>query len=297
VTGARRFPWLTLAVLVGTSTVSIVALVDRPVLQQLERHAGEVTGGEPWRLVTSLLVHDSWVALVANLVLLALVGAAVERRRSRVAWITLYAAGGLVGEVVGLAWQPHGAGNSVAAFGLVGALAIDAIRRRDARVVPLGYAVLVMATLVAADIGGGAGVVLAVAAYLVPGASIAATRGDRTRLVQLVPELGWVALAIAAVLTALGNIHGPAMLAGAAVAVLWRERGGAGSDRAAPRPVIAGEPGRSTRGPAPRRRRRSREVAAGARRSPARVMGPLPFRGRPPRKAAARGRAESCPAH
>ena len=124
---ASRRPWLTAGVLAVTAGVSVVGLLDHAVLHDLERRGGELAGGEPWRLVTSLLVHDSWLALLANLVLLGLVGVAVERRHPRVEWVVLYLAAGIVGELVGLEWQPHGAGNSVAALGLVGALVIDAL--------------------------------------------------------------------------------------------------------------------------------------------------------------------------
>src|SRR3954462_4311087 len=103
-TPGRRRPALTVVVLAVTTAVSVVGLLDHATLHSLERRGGELADREPWRLVTSLLVHDSWLALPANLVLLALVGCAVERRHSRSEWIVLYLAAGIVGEMVGLEW-------------------------------------------------------------------------------------------------------------------------------------------------------------------------------------------------
>jgi rhomboid protease GluP len=217
---ARRL-WLTVVMLGATAAVSIVGLLDHMVLHDLERRGGELAAGEPWRLVTSLLVHDSWLALLANLVLLALVGIAVERRHGRLEWIVLYLTAGIVGELVGLDWQPHGAGNSVAILGLAGALVVDALRRRDPALLALGYATVVLVTLMADDIGGLAGGVIVVLVYIAASASFAATR-QGTRVPRWgPPALGALALVVAAVLVAIGNIHGPALLAGVVVALVW----------------------------------------------------------------------------
>jgi len=221
--------WLTLTVLGITAAVSAVGLVDHSVLHDLERGGGELADGEPWRLVTSLLVHDSWLALLANLVLLALLGVAVERRHPRVEWIVLYLAAGIVGELVGREWQPHGAGNSVAALGLAGALVVDALRRRDPALLALGYATVVMVTLGAADVGDVAGAVVIVLEYLATGASVAATQRGTHVPSWGAPALGVCTLVVAAVLVVLENIHGPALFTGVAVALPWdvlRDRGG-----------------------------------------------------------------------
>jgi rhomboid protease GluP len=221
VTVAPRRPWLTASVLGLTAAVSVAGLVDDSVLHHLERRGGELADGEPWRLVASLLVHDSWLALAANLVLLGMVGVAVERRHSRAEWIVLYATAGLVGELVGLAWQPHGAGKSVAALGLTGALVVDALRRRNPALLALGYAVVVLITLGAADVGDVAGAVIVTVAYVATGATFAATqRGTRVPSWGA-PALGVAALVVGVALVLLENLHGPALFTGVAVALLW----------------------------------------------------------------------------
>jgi len=55
-----------------------------------------------------------------------IVGGAAEQVVRRRAWITAYVATGLVGQLFGQAWQPVGAGNSVAVCGLA---ALAGVRR------------------------------------------------------------------------------------------------------------------------------------------------------------------------
>jgi rhomboid protease GluP len=212
---------LTASVFALTATVSAVGLVDGHVRDVLERDHGELRDGEPWRVVSSLLVHDSWLALLFNLLLLTLVGVAVERRHGRLEWAVLYLTGGLVGELVGLAWQPHGAGNSVAVFGVSGALVVEALGLRQTSLLALGYATVVLVTLGAADVGGAAGAVLLVVVWIASGAAVTATRHGRRVPAYAPRALGVLALVVALALVAHGNIHGPAMLAGVAVAWLW----------------------------------------------------------------------------
>ncbi len=133
----------------------------------------------------------------------------------------LYLAAGIVGELVGLEWQPHGAGNSVAALGLVGALVVDALRGRDPALLPLGYATVVLVILGAGDIGGVGGAVVVVAAYVAAGAAFAATRRATRVPASAAPTLGVITLVVAAALVALGNIHGPALFTGVAVAAVY----------------------------------------------------------------------------
>jgi membrane associated rhomboid family serine protease len=212
-----RRPVLTAAVAAGTVTVSVAGLVSPGLQDDLARVPGEWAAGEWWRLATSLLVHDGWVALVGNLVLLVVIGAAAEARLPRPAWAGLYVAGGLVGELVGLRWQPHGAGNSVAVFGLAGGLAVlGAVTPDDAGLaLPLGLGVAWVAALLAADIGGAAPTVGA--ALLAAGGSLTIRRARRGPLPRATIRAAAAVLTVGALaLTAMADIHGPAILAGLA---------------------------------------------------------------------------------
>ena len=48
-------------------------------------------------------------------------------------WLAIFAVGGILSEVVALAWRPIGAGNSVANFSLAGAVSILCVVRRTTR--------------------------------------------------------------------------------------------------------------------------------------------------------------------
>jgi membrane associated rhomboid family serine protease len=217
--------WLTATVAATTAVVSVVGLLQPDVREALQREPGEVGEGEVWRLVTSLLVHDRWMALASNIVVLVIVGATFEREptTSRRMWLGLYLLGGLVGQLVGLRWQPLGAGNSVAWCGLAGGLVVLALRDpADAdRLAPgLTAAAAVLVVLGASEFDN-----TAAAALIIAGIWVLASVVVRSRMRQgdePVPThwLALAVLAIAAVLTAVTNIHGPPVLVAAFVAFL-----------------------------------------------------------------------------
>lgn len=122
----RRWPVLTLGVaaLVLATFALQSALPD--LLPLLSRDPRMLASGEVWRAVTALFAQDGGTSgLLFNLFWLLLLGTAAERRFSRAGWLVAYFLGGIVTEFAALAWQPHGAGNSVACFALAGALCSD----------------------------------------------------------------------------------------------------------------------------------------------------------------------------
>lgn len=122
----RRWPLLTLgiALLVGT-TFALQSLA--PELQPLfARDPRMLSSGEVWRAMTALFVQDGGLnGTLFNLFWLLLLGTTAERRFTRRAWLAVYFGGGIVTEFLALAWQPHGAGNSIACLALAGALCSD----------------------------------------------------------------------------------------------------------------------------------------------------------------------------
>jgi membrane associated rhomboid family serine protease len=112
-----RMPVVTFAITVLTATVSVVAIRHPRMLSFLERHPEAWQPDTFWHFFTPLLVHDRWLSLALNLVGLLVVGAAVEREVGAARWCMLYLSGGIVGEFLGMIWQPTGAGNSVATCG------------------------------------------------------------------------------------------------------------------------------------------------------------------------------------
>jgi rhomboid protease GluP len=70
-------------------------------------------------------VHDEgWQQIAFNFTAIAIVGCLVEHIYGPWRWLLFYLAAGLTGEIAGYAWQPQGAGASVAGAGLLGALLI-----------------------------------------------------------------------------------------------------------------------------------------------------------------------------
>jgi membrane associated rhomboid family serine protease len=122
-------PLVTGSVWVLTAVMAVWQTLDPSVLDALRRDPAAVGRGEWWRVLSPLLVQsDGWPQIVGNLVFLAIIGYFAERRFGRVRWVVLYLTGGIVGEAAGYAFEPHGAGNSVAIFGLVGGLLAAAAR-------------------------------------------------------------------------------------------------------------------------------------------------------------------------
>ena len=222
----HRPPLLTVCVLVVTLAVSIAGFVDPGVLDALGREPGALARGEWWRLLTPLLVHDGgWPHLAANAAALVVVGASMECAFGRRPWSALYLAGGLAGELAGYAWQPQGAGNSVAVCGLAGGLLAALLLGREARAPAIG-AVFVpfWVAAIVAYASGSPVVGVGLCALVAPLLGFLVARNGLSR-----PVAAWVGsagLLGALTLVVLRDIHGPALLAGALV--------GAGSLRGDP---------------------------------------------------------------
>src|SRR5512139_459968 len=148
----RRPVPATAAALVALMTVlGVVQTVFPSVIGRLERSPG----GEPWRVLTALLVQSSgWFQLLFNLAALAAVAPIAERRLGAWRMLLVYGVSGVIAQAVSVAgWSPHGAGDSVAICGLVGALAacyaVHGDRpalRRTAQLIPVAGLVLCLLT-------------------------------------------------------------------------------------------------------------------------------------------------------
>jgi len=104
----------------------------------LQRDAVRFMHGEWWRLITPLFVQDGGIAGASfNLASLVLVAMVAEQLWGGPLTILLFFAGGIVGEIAGLAWQPIGAGNSVANFSLAGSVVICCLVRHPTKLVQL----------------------------------------------------------------------------------------------------------------------------------------------------------------
>jgi rhomboid protease GluP len=90
--------------------------------------------GEWWRILTAVFFQDGWlVGGLMNIVLLLAIGSLCEQVWSRSDWLMISIAGALIGELLGLRWEPAGAGNSIGTCALAGSLiALRPFRNRSA---------------------------------------------------------------------------------------------------------------------------------------------------------------------
>ena len=214
--GLQRFHVVTAVVFAVTATVSVLGLALPSLLATLER-APAGLHGDWWRSFTALLVQDGGVAgTLSNLLFLLVMGALAEQFLERWQWLVCYFGAGLAGELAGYAWQPHGAGNSVAVCGLAGALVVALLAGSPVpRLVPM-VLLYWCGALLSVRWGTGPLVVCiaaAVAVQLVPAWTVVAGR-----------LVAGAAIVAALALTAANDIHGAALLAGILLAAATRRR-------------------------------------------------------------------------
>lgn len=199
---------LTIALVALTGVVSVAGLLSPAVLGALERTPAALHG-EVWRWVTSLLVQDGGIfGTASNLIFLGLLGAAGEQVVGRTTMILCYLIAGLTGQAAGVFWQPVGAGNSVAVCGLAGLVAWSLRHER----MP-GWAGTAVALWLGALLATWWPPLFAVG---VVGSALdraAARTRPALRTAGAVVASG----AVAGVLIAVANIHGPALAVGTLV--------------------------------------------------------------------------------
>ena len=90
---------LTLAICFAAQ-FAVVDLLDKPYDIYLALSAYGMRNGHLWEIATSSLMHAGWWHLGTNLVALALIGPAVERRYGVRVALRLFVIAGLVGSIV-----------------------------------------------------------------------------------------------------------------------------------------------------------------------------------------------------
>lgn len=116
---------VTAALTAVVAVPSLLGLLVPGMLQVLQRDADRIADGQVWRLLTALLQQDGGVlGLIGNLVALLVVGSIAEQVLGGGRTAATFVGVGLLAQLPAMAWQPVGAGNSVANFGLAGAVAL-----------------------------------------------------------------------------------------------------------------------------------------------------------------------------
>jgi membrane associated rhomboid family serine protease len=216
--GFRRPPVVTAVVFVLTATTSVLGLLVPGVLAALQR-TPQGLHGDWWRTFTSLFVQDGGVAgTISNLAFLLVMGVLAEQVLGAWQWLVCYFGAGLVGELAGYAWQPRGAGNSVAICGLAGGLTVAlAVEARVPRLAPVVLAYWA-AALLGARWGPGP-LLVGVAGGVVVQAALG-------RGLPVGRPVAVAAAIVGLVLLAARDLHGAAMVAGIAIAAAIGRQGG-----------------------------------------------------------------------
>jgi membrane associated rhomboid family serine protease len=126
-----RRPLITYGIIAVTVLVYLAQLVPgSPVQQLLAYNSGfvipQLDSFQPWRLLTVLLVHSSWLHIGLNMLALWMIGRILEPLVGRIRFLVMYLISGLAGSVAvallaPLTWV---VGASGAIFGLFGALLV-----------------------------------------------------------------------------------------------------------------------------------------------------------------------------
>jgi rhomboid protease GluP len=120
----RRWPIATVSVLAVTTVLTVLQFPFPRVRLALWRDPHALAAGQWWRLVTPLFVqYDAVWRIVVVFAFIAGIGVLAERVFGHGRWLLLYLGCGVVGQAFGYLWDPPDAGASVAAAGLLGAVA------------------------------------------------------------------------------------------------------------------------------------------------------------------------------
>lgn len=169
--GAVRAPVLTVVCFLTIAAFSFTQLLIAPhLLSLLMREAGQVYAGEPWRLLTSLLVQDGgWIGATFNLIALLALGSIAERILGRPQWALTVALSVITAGLLALLWQPVGAGNSILDCGLAGGICAVALIKpqpHEVRIPVVAASICFVLLLARQDIHGVAAVAGALTAAL-----------------------------------------------------------------------------------------------------------------------------------
>ncbi|HEY2828177.1 MAG TPA: rhomboid family intramembrane serine protease [Pirellulales bacterium] len=120
----RQLPWATLLLIVAIGIPTTLQFFFPSILMLFRRDASAFLAGDWWRVLTPLFVQDGGVSgSIFNLLSLLFVGSVAEHLWGRVRWLIIFFLGGISSEIISLAWQPVGAGNSLANFSLAASVA------------------------------------------------------------------------------------------------------------------------------------------------------------------------------
>jgi len=136
------FPRTTFFLILAIGIPSTLQFFFPTLLSTFQRDYERFLNGEWWRLISPLFFQDGGIyGTIFNLISLALVGSVAERTWNSKFILIIFFLGGIISQIVGFAWQPIGAGNSVGNFSLAASVAVACLMRSSPK--PVQYLAVV----------------------------------------------------------------------------------------------------------------------------------------------------------
>ena len=225
---------LTLAFLLITAVGAVLQALIPGYFAALRRDPAALAAGQWWRVVSPLVALDGtlWLHFAYDALGFLLVGVVVEQTMVRGRWLLLFWAAAVTGTIAGYAWDPSGAGASIALCGLIGGLVVWQITRNDFHLIASMYT-LVLAAALAVEAVAAAFTSTTLLGILITAIACALLINLLLGLRRRMPDkpasaayVGAVVFVSALILTALRDLHGVALLTGLMVAalLLWGSR-------------------------------------------------------------------------
>ncbi len=129
---ARRpgLPVASICIITVTLAINLLQLVFPEILPAFRRDPDALRAGEWWRIFTPLFVQaEGWIQICVNTAAALIFCPLCEKFYGK-RIVAIYFISGLVGEIAGYLWKPHGGGSSVAVAGVIGSLLAFAYLRR-----------------------------------------------------------------------------------------------------------------------------------------------------------------------
>jgi rhomboid protease GluP len=185
----KRSPAIVSALIIGiTALITGLQFVFPEILSACRRNREALLAGEWWRMVTPLFVQaNDWKHCVVNGIA-AIVFCPLAERLYGKGLLALYFVPGVLGEIFGYAWRPHGAGSSLGIAGVIGSLFTFTFLHRQeipggARVLAMGGFAGAMALCIYSDTHGPpiliGGLLAIVTTFLWPNNALEPTRRSR----------------------------------------------------------------------------------------------------------------------
>jgi membrane associated rhomboid family serine protease len=130
--GPKRIPYATILVCIPLVICLVLQYLHPSLLTTFERNTFYIQQGQWWRILTALFFQDGGISGgLFNIVFFMKIGSLAEQMWNKFTWIIIYFGTGILAECVALFWQPTGAGNSIAIFGLAASILVFVLIRTN----------------------------------------------------------------------------------------------------------------------------------------------------------------------